>query len=357
MAQGSTKGIPIDTDVTLSDNSDLLVPSQKAVKTYADTKQTALVSGTNIKTINGNSLLGSGNISISGATLADGDYGDVTVSSSGTVITIDNLAVTDAKINDVAWSKVTGEPTTLSGYGISDTKANFDTACSDGNFLFVGDVTQYTDELAQDAVGAMVDTSLVYTDATPLLQRAALTGAITASAGSNTTALGSFTKAQLDGAVSDGNVMYVGDQPSLSSASAFATGTTTVNTATYLDVTGCSVTLGAGTWIIFAHIVGAAVNTIIQCYGAITDGSNNVIAESAASRPGSGTASLSSPISMNFQALVTPVGSTTYKLRAARGLTTHTATWTVYDGSGYNTVNHATNNSDKGTSIIAIRIA
>lgn len=70
----------------------------------------------------------------------------------------------------------------------------------------------YTTEEAQDAVGAMVtDGSLVYVDGTPLLTRGALTGAITASQGSNTTALGSFTKAQLDGAVSDGNVLYVGD--------------------------------------------------------------------------------------------------------------------------------------------------
>lgn len=69
----------------------------------------------------------------------------------------------------------------------------------------------FTDERAQDATGAMLDTSLVYVDGTPLLTRAALTGAITASQGSNTTALGSFTKAQLDTAVSDGNVLYVGD--------------------------------------------------------------------------------------------------------------------------------------------------
>lgn len=108
-------------------------------------KQDTLVSGTNIKTVNGNSLLGSGNISISGASLADGDYGDITVGGSGTTMTIDNLAVTNAKINDVDWSKVTGEPTTLSGYGISDTKANFDAACSDGNFLYVGDIVGLTD--------------------------------------------------------------------------------------------------------------------------------------------------------------------------------------------------------------------
>ena len=35
MAQGTTRGVPIDTDGTLANNSDLLVPSQKAIKTYA----------------------------------------------------------------------------------------------------------------------------------------------------------------------------------------------------------------------------------------------------------------------------------------------------------------------------------
>lgn len=87
-----------------------------------------------------------------------------------------------------------------------------DSASQPGHTHTASNVTDFT-EAAQDAAGAMVDTSLVYADATPLLSRAALTGAITASQGSNTTALGSFTKAQLDAAVSDGNVMYIGDAP------------------------------------------------------------------------------------------------------------------------------------------------
>jgi len=174
--------------------------------------QDKLISGVNIKTINGSDILGPGNLVVTGGGgVPDGDKGDITVTGAGTVWTIDNNAVTNAKINDVDWSKVTGEPTTLGGYGISDTKANFNTACSDGDFLFVGDVTQYTDEQAQDAVGAMIDGSLIYADATPRLSRAALTGAITANEGNNTTALGSFTKAQLDTAVSDGVPLFVGD--------------------------------------------------------------------------------------------------------------------------------------------------
>lgn len=145
--------------------------------------------------------------------------------------------------------------------------------------------------------------------------------------------------------------------PAISYASAFCTATTTISAATYADVTGASVSLAAGTWLIMAHVVCAFPNAIFQAFGAITHSDNTVIAESAISRPASGTASLNSPVSMTWNAIVTPGSTTTYKLRAARGLTTHTGNYTIYDGSGYNTANHATNNSDKGTSIIAIRIA
>lgn len=144
---------------------------------------------------------------------------------------------------------------------------------------------------------------------------------------------------------------------SLTTASAFATAETTISAATYADITGASITLAAGTWIIFGHVVARQPNAIIQVFVAITDGSNNVIAESAISRPASGTASLNSPISTSWQAIVTPASSTTYKLRGARGLTTHTGSWVAMDGNGVNTTNHASNNTDKGTSIIAIRIA
>lgn len=81
----------------------------------------------------------------------------------------------------------TGDQTSI--VGITGTKAQFDTAVTDGNFLYVGDITQYTDEMAQDAVGAMVDATLVYVDGTPLLTRAALTGDVTAAQASNVTTI------------------------------------------------------------------------------------------------------------------------------------------------------------------------
>ena len=91
------------------------------------------MSYTPLKTINGQSIKGTGDLTVTGTGVSDGDKGDITVSSSGTDWTIDNNAVTNAKINDVSVTKVTG------------TKAEFDTACTDGNFLYVGDVVGLTD--------------------------------------------------------------------------------------------------------------------------------------------------------------------------------------------------------------------
>lgn len=51
----------------------------------------------------------------SGGGLADGDYGDITVGGSGTTLTIDNSAVTLAKIQDITTARILGRDTAGTG--------------------------------------------------------------------------------------------------------------------------------------------------------------------------------------------------------------------------------------------------
>lgn len=153
--------------------------------------------------------------------------------ANGTIAFVSDITGTNSGTN-------TGDQTSI--VGITGTKAQFDTAVTDGNFMYIGDaptahthllaagatdvtvtatnlnilddglnttlhfhdadrargvhtgtqlsstISDFT-EASQDATGAMVDASLVYVDATPLLTRAALTGDITATQGSNATTL------------------------------------------------------------------------------------------------------------------------------------------------------------------------
>jgi hypothetical protein len=96
MSQGTSKGVPIDVDGTLSANSDVLVASQKATKTYADTKQ-AQLNGTGFVKATGTSisydnttylssisvaLSGSSAFAITGSPITTS--GTITISGAGT---------------------------------------------------------------------------------------------------------------------------------------------------------------------------------------------------------------------------------------------------------------------------------
>lgn len=143
----------------------------------------------------------------------------------------------------------------------------------------------------------------------------------------------------------------------LTTASAYITGTTSLSAATYADITGASVTLAAGTWLIIANVFATDTTTTAGLLvAAITDNSNNLITEGAQNIP-AGTATVSTWGHVNLTAIVSPGTSTVYKLRGARGTTTATATLVVQDGSPQNTANNASTNTDKGTGIFAVRIA
>lgn len=81
-------GKAFSTDGTLAGNSDTLIPTQKAVKTYVDANAGAV---------------------------SDGDKGDITVSSSGSVWTVDNDVVTFAKMQNVNTDVLLGRDTAASG--------------------------------------------------------------------------------------------------------------------------------------------------------------------------------------------------------------------------------------------------
>lgn len=107
-------------------------------------------------------------------TLSDQTDLQAALDAKADALTADENYVTDAELAVLQNTSGTntGDQTTI--VGITGTKAEFNTAVTDGNFLFVGDITQYTDELAQDAVAAMlIDTNTIdftYTDSTPELK-------------------------------------------------------------------------------------------------------------------------------------------------------------------------------------------
>jgi hypothetical protein len=143
---------------------------------------------------------------------------------------------------------------------------------------------------------------------------------------------------------------------SLTNEETFATAETTLSTASYADISGATTSsLAAGTWLILATINGRVVNAHALMVCAITNAANTVMANGVQSIPASGSASVNAHGQITLSAIVT--GGTSYKLRGARGNTTLTTSWIAMDGASLAVSNNASDNTDKGTSIRAIRLA
>ena len=147
--------------------------------------------------------------------ISDGDKGDITVSGLGSVWTIDNLAVTNAKINDVDGSKVTQS---ASYRLVTDTEKATWNGKLDPNTPITGatktKITYDSDGLVTagaDATTADINDSLnkrYVTDA-DLVTLSNTSGTNT---GDQTSIVGiTGTKAQFDTSCTDGNFLYVGD--------------------------------------------------------------------------------------------------------------------------------------------------
>ena len=170
-------------------------------------------------------------LSATGAGITDGDKGDITVSSSGTVWTIDNGVVTFAKIGDINTDRLfgrdaagTGSATEISvGGGLEFTGSNGIqrsaltgdvTASAGSNSTTIANLAVTTGKIADDAVtyakiqNISVTDRILGRDTTGAgdieeltvsggleftgsggIQRSALTGDVTASAGSNSTTI------------------------------------------------------------------------------------------------------------------------------------------------------------------------
>jgi hypothetical protein len=237
--------------IAVSGQSDVVADSTSDTLTLVAGANITITTNASTDTITISSSGGGGG---GGGSLGDGDYGDITVSGSATVFTIDPGVVTLAKMADMATDSFLGRDTAGTGspevlsvstaktllgltgtnsgdqtsiVGITGTKAEFDSACTDGNFLYVGDVST-PNTFSTIAVSGQSD---VVADSS--------TDTLTLVAGSNITLTTNAGTDTITIAASGTTLSSLGINVYTSSGDITATGTA-MN-----DVTGCSFTATA----------------------------------------------------------------------------------------------------------------
>lgn len=198
--------------------------------------------------------------------ISDGDKGDITVSSSGAVWTIDANVVSYAKMQDVsAASRIIGRGS-ASGAGDPE-ELTVSTGLSLSGTTLSCTITQYTDELAQDAVGTILTDSATID--------------FTYNDGANTiTAIvidDSITYAKLQNA-SVGFVILAKVGTGVGDYAELAVGTNTVVGRVAGDIVAAQVVTGqiADDAVTLAKIANAAANSTLVGSGAAGAGANYV---------------------------------------------------------------------------------
>lgn len=159
------------------------------------------------------------------------------------------LVAADIPSHDQAWSTITSTPITLSGYSISDTKTNFNTALSDGTFIFTGDAPTSHDfdvhsgSIDLEDIGSYAAGRMLYGGAADWTTLASGTENYVLKMGASYPAWGqvafselistpttiagysiSDTKTNFSAGVSDGTILFVGDAPTAHATSHLSTG-------------------------------------------------------------------------------------------------------------------------------------
>ena len=193
---------------------------------------------------------------------------DGTPSITASVIEFTNGTVTDQG-SGVARVTISGGGGGGGGGGATPNDITVANEASDTT-CFVCFFTSATGDL-----GPKTNAALTYNSATSSLACTTFVGALTGNASTvttnanltghvtsvgNATVLGSFTKSQLDGAVSDGNVMYVGDAPTAHDQ-AWSTITSTPTTLSGYGITD-AVALTSGSLDQFADVTQTAGQTL-----------------------------------------------------------------------------------------------